>query len=351
MKILLVTFSDNSDHQDTMFGLYEQLQKKEDATLLVIKQPRVPFVKDENLWLVDCPKRPGICKKTFDVLTLAKLIFKIRKEKFDVIYFESLHLWNLPIMLCSKRKTRIYHCIHEVIPHEGDSQVKMVEIMNRALIQLTDIIVLHNKTYINDLKKKYNVQSERVKYLELWRRYPAYTEPVCSGKVLFFGRINPYKGADNLVEIAKLCPTVIFRVVGRVDSQMEGIVRELEKCENVELKTGYVSDQEMKEEFVGADWVIVPYNSASQSGVIIDAYKYSRPVIAFDVGAISEQVRNSVSGYLVKARNNKEFAKTVRDVQNMSKIKYVDMSVKAYEYGKEKYAAEGAVNRFLRIIQ
>lgn len=351
MKILLVTFSDNADHQDTMIGLYEQLQKRADVTLIVIKQPKVPFVQDKKLWLVDCPKRPGICKKTFDVLTLAKLIFKIRKEKFDVIYFESLHLWNLPIMFFSKRKTRIYHCIHEVIPHEGDSQVKMVEIMNRALIQFADVIVLHNKTYINDLKKKYNVQSERVKYLELWRRYPAYTEPVCSGKVLFFGRINPYKGADNLVEIAKLCPTVVFRVVGRVDPQMDGIVHELEKCKNVELKTGYVSDQEMKEEFVGADWVIVPYNSASQSGVIIDAYKYSRPVIAFDVGAIPEQVWDGESGYLVKSGDNKNFAKVVQDVQSMPKAIYAHMSIRAYEYGKEKYAAEGAVERFLKMIQ
>lgn len=351
MKILLVTFSDNADHQDTMLGLFEQIQKKADATLIVIKQPKVPFVKNEKLWLVDCPKRPGICLKTFDVLTLARLIVKIRKEHFDAIYLESLHMWNLPIMLFLNRNTKIYHCIHEVIPHEGDSQVKMVEKMNQVLIRLTDFIVLHNKTYINDLEQKYNVRPERIKYLELWRRYPQYIEPTYSGKFLFFGRINPYKGADNLLEIAKYCPTARFRVVGRVDPQMDGIMRELEKCENVELKTGYVSDQEMKEEFVGADWIIVPYNSASQSGVIIDAYKYSRPVIAFDVGAVSEQVQDGVSGYLVNSGDNKAFAKSIQNAQNMCRVSYAHLSVKAYEYGKEKYAADGAVERFLRMVE
>ena len=57
----------------------------------------------------------------------------------------------------------------------------------------------------------------------------------------------------------------------------------------------------MREAFVNCDWVIVPYNSASQSGIIIDAYKYSRPVIAFAVGAIPEQVDANKSGYLVTA--------------------------------------------------
>ena len=29
-KVLLVTFSDNADHQDTLFGMYEEMQKRSD---------------------------------------------------------------------------------------------------------------------------------------------------------------------------------------------------------------------------------------------------------------------------------------------------------------------------------
>lgn len=41
MKILLVTFSDNADHQDTTFGMYEALRNDDDieAFLLAIKTP------------------------------------------------------------------------------------------------------------------------------------------------------------------------------------------------------------------------------------------------------------------------------------------------------------------------
>lgn len=37
----------------------------------------------------------------------------------------------------------------------------------------------------------------------MWRRFPRYTEPRYSRRALFFGRMNPYKGVDNLLEIAK----------------------------------------------------------------------------------------------------------------------------------------------------
>lgn len=350
-KILLVSFSDNADHQDTIFGLYEALEDegKQDVYLLAIKTPKVALRRSSHTWLVDCPERPGITKKTFNIFLLSSLIKKIRKEKFDVIYFESLHVWNLPIMMFSGSACT-YQVIHEVIPHEGDKQVKMVDLMNKAVVKLSDHIVLRNKKYIDELIKRYGIEKGRVHFLELWRRFPKFTEPRYTKRVLFFGRINPYKGVDNLLEIAKLCPKIHFDVIGRVDPQMQSIVDELKKLPNVFLNNNYVSDDEMKEAFINADWVILPYNSASQSGVIIDAYKYSRPVIAFDVGAISEQIDALKSGYLVKVGNNKNFADKLKEVINISTEEYNAMSGYAYQYGSKKYAASGAVWRFVMLF-
>lgn len=351
MKVLLVTFSDNADHQDTLFGLYEQLVNVYDTYLLAIKQPKVQIQITDHTWLVDCPKRPGIEKKTFDLITLHKIIRRIKKEHFDVIYFESLHVWNVAIMLSLGKKVKKYHVIHEVIPHDGDKQVKGVDFMNKVLCKTADTIVLRNQKYVSDMINEYKINPERVKYLELWRRFPEFTEPVYSGHVLFFGRINPYKGVDNLLEIVRMCPNIEFDVVGRVDPQMEKIVNELCKEKNVHLNNEYVTDEEMKNAFVNCDWAIVPYNSASQSGIIIDAYKYSRPVIAFNVGAIAEQVDDNNSGYLIKATDNSAFANKLKQVVEMPKDAYYEMCSYAYKYGSNKYAASGAVERFCNLIE
>ncbi len=349
MKILLVTFSDNADHQDTLFGLYEHIKDKYDTFLLAIKDPKVELEVSDHTWLVDCPKRPGVTKKTFDLPLLLSIIKRIRKEHFDVIYFESLHTWNLPIMMMSGG-AKTYQVIHEVIPHEGDRQVRMVDLMNKAVVKLSDIIVLRNKTYIDEMQKRYKISADRIKYLELWRRYPEYTMPRYTGKALFFGRINPYKGADNLLKIAQLCPEVEFNVVGRVDPLTESIVSELSKCRNVTLNNDYVSDRVMEEAFIDCDWVIVPYNSASQSGIIIDAYKYSRPVIAFSVGAIPEQIDDGKSGYLIEKGDNEAFAQRLRTAVLMDRADYDEISRYAYSYGCKKYAVEGAVERFSEMI-
>lgn len=353
MKVLLVTFSDNADHQDTLFGLYEELigNTDIDAYLMGIKTPKVALKTSDHTWLVDCPKRPGIERKTFDLATLNSIIRRIKKEKFDAIYFESLHVWNVAICLAAGKKVRTYQVIHEVIPHEGDSQVKGVDFMNKVICKTVDTIVLRNQKYVQNMIDQYHVDPSRVKYLELWRRYPKYTPPVHSHRVLFFGRINPYKGVDNLLKIVRLCPEIDFDVVGRVDSQIEAIVNELAKEKNAHLNNGYVSDDEMRDAFVNADWAIVPYNSASQSGVIIDAYKYSRPVIAFDVGAISEQVEDGKSGYLVEAGNIERFAASLRKAVQMPAEEYEPMCQRAYEYGTVKYAVSGAVSRFRHLIE
>lgn len=351
-KVLLVTFSDNADHQDTLFGIYEEIRKRKDwkVYLLCIKTPKVEVQQSDQTWLVDCPERPGVTPKTFNFPLLLSIVHRIRKEHFKFIYFESLHTWNLPIMMMAG-KAKTYQVIHEVIPHEGDSQVKMVDLMNKAVVKFADMIVLRNKTYIQDMVECYGISADRVKYLELWRRYPRYTAPAHSGRVLFFGRINPYKGVDNLLEIVRLCPEIQFDVIGRVDSQMQDIIVQLAKEKNVKLNNDYVTDAEMREAFINCDWVIVPYNSASQSGIIIDAYKYSRPVIAFAVGAIPEQVDPDKSGYLVEAGDNKKFADKLKEVAKMHTIEYDAMSRYAYQYGSKKYATSDAVERFVKLFE
>lgn len=349
-KILLITFSDNADHQDTTFGLFEQFNDEDEVYLMCIKDTKVFLERSNKVWYVDCPKRPGITKKTFNLFYLYQIIKKIRKENFDVVFFESLHIWNIPIMMFSKKRTKKIHVIHEVIPHEGDSQEKMVHLMNKVICKFADIIVLCNRTYIQTMIDRYGISSKKVRFLELWRRYPGYTSPSFSKKVLFFGRMNPYKGIDNLLEIVKMCPKIQFDVVGKVDPQISGIVDALKKEKNVNIQTGYVTDEEMKKYFINDDWIIVPYNTASQSGVIIDAYKYSRPVIAYDVGAISEQVENGKSGYLIKEKDNETFSAQLNKCINMDKEEYYALTKSSYNFGLGKYSTKFVKDRFMDLI-
>ena len=354
MKVLLVTFSDNADHQDITFGMFESLFKAQrsdcEAWAMGINSPKVSVMNTPRTHLVDCPKRPGIEKKTFNLKELNGIISWINKRHFDVIFFETLHVWNLAIMIRCHKKTKIFQMIHDLIPHEGDKQAKSVDLMNRAVCKMADYIVLANQKYVPKVTEIYGVDSSRVRYVDMWRRFPTYTEPKFTKRALFFGRMNPYKGVDNLLEIVKLCPDVQFDAVGRVDPLVQEQVDQLNAQPNVTMNNGYVADDEMAEAFINADWIVLPYNSATQSGVVIDAYRYGRPCIAFNVGAITEQVKEGTSGYLIEPGNNKAFAKKLREAVQMDEKTYEKFSRSSYDYGFMKYATDSAIQRFIELI-
>jgi glycosyltransferase involved in cell wall biosynthesis len=354
LKLLLVTFSDNADHQDITFGMYESLLKAKmpdvDVWVMGIREPKVSVTRTSHTKLVDCPKRPGIEKKTFDLKTLNRIIGWINRQHFDVIFFETLHVWNLAIMVRCHKGTKIFQMIHDLIPHQGDKQEKRVNLMNKAVCKLADYIVLANRKYVPKVTELYKVPKSRVRYVDMWRRFPEYTEPRFTKRVLFFGRMNPYKGVDNLLKIAKLCPEIHFDVVGRVDSQVQRDVDELKAMPNVSMNNGYVSDEEMSHAFINADWILLPYNTATQSGVVIDGYRYGRPSIAFNVGAISEQIEDGKSGFLIKTGDCTAFAEKLKTLISMSEEDFAQLSRDAYDFGVKKYSATGAIDRFINII-
>ena len=353
-KVLLVTFSDNSDHQDITFGLFESLYRDKHSGISVwvmgINSPRVPVLNTPHTHLVDCPRRPGIERKTFDLKTLWSIIRWINKENFDIIFFETLHVWNLAIMMFCHKKKHIYQMIHDLIPHAGDKQEKSVHLMNKVVCKMADYIVLANQKFIPAVTKIYGVEIDRVRFIDMWRRFPKYTRPLYTKRALFFGRLNPYKGIDNLLEIVKLCPEIQFDVVGRADPQVQELLEQIKRLPNVTMNNGYVTDEEMAKAFIQADWIILPYNSATQSGVVIDGYRYGRPCIAFRVGAITEQVIDGKSGFLISPGDNHAFAKKLSEAVKMNQESYGILSRASYEFGIEKYSATGAVHRFIKLI-
>ena len=345
-----MTFSDISDHQDKVVSLYDEMKKKYSTYLMVADDVQVPVERTDKTWLVKCPKRPGICKGTFDAPALMSVLRRIRKEKFDVIFFETLHVWNLPILLLAGKNTTTYQMIHDVIPHSGDSGAKMVDLMNKTVCKIADNIIICNEKYKNALCDRYHISEKRVFSTPLWEKFPEYNYVKRTGKVLFFGRLNPYKGVNNLLKLVDLCPEISFDVIGKADPQVQNIIDELKTKKNVTLNNEYVKEEEIQGIFENSDWILLPYNSATQSGIVLDSYKFSKPVLAFEVGAISEQVVDGVSGYLITPGDVMKFAEKLKDLMKMTDDDYEKICYSAYKYGYDNFAITSTVDRFVSIF-
>jgi len=135
--------------------------------------------------------------------------------------------------------------------------------------------------------------------------------------LLFFGYIRPYKGLDTLLEalphVLQHHPVTLL-VVGE---SYEGIAHYVERTKKlgiadaVVLHTQYVPNDSVSMYFSACDVVVLPYRSATQSGIVQIAYQFGRPVIATDVGGLAEVVLHEKTGLIVPPDNPPALAQAI----------------------------------------
>lgn len=346
-KLCLISFSNNADYQDIIYCMFDELKDKYEVYTIGIESPKCTFAPHtaKNYYYL-CPLRPGITKGTFRIGEILKMAKMIKKEKITHLFFESQHLWNAFLMLLCPKQVKIV-VVHDVIPHDGN---KAMTLSNYVTSRMADYVVIHNKKYREDLCKRYKVNNNKIKYLEFWKNFPG--EKKCGNSRVFlcFGRIRRYKGIQQLIDVIKLLPGIHFRIVGEPDEESMPLVDELKTLSNAEVCDREVTNEELQIEFENADWVLLPYSAATQSGVIMDAYRFSCPVIAFDVGAISEQIIDGETGYLVDAGNIAAFAKAIKKAAALNKEETETMAHNAYTYGYGKYSVNKRAEQFANLI-
>ena len=80
----------------------------------------------------------------------------------------------------------------------------------------------------------------------------------------------------------------------------EGIIAKYGLQQRVHLFTDFIPNEEVKRYFSAADCVVLPYRSATQSGITQVAYHFERGMIATRVGGLPEAVPDGRTGITCK---------------------------------------------------
>ncbi len=137
--------------------------------------------------------------------------------------------------------------------------------------------------------------------------------------VLFFGFIKPYKGVTHLIAAtpalkARYGGSIRVLVVGDIYGAREpyfDLVAKLGVGDVLEIKDGFVPDETVEAYFCAADVVVLPYVSATQSGIVQIAYNYDKPVVTTSVGGLPEVVVDGETGFLVPPGDPDALARAV----------------------------------------
>jgi glycosyltransferase involved in cell wall biosynthesis len=118
---------------------------------------------------------------------------------------------------------------------------------------------------------------------------------------LMFGQLRADKGLGDLVEAMRRLPTLHLLIGGQDLGALSALAEQLHSRElagRVTIREGYLDMGAAAELFAAADTVSLPYPSASQSGVLLLAYGFHRPVVIYPVGGLVEAVIDGETGWI-----------------------------------------------------
>jgi len=120
--------------------------------------------------------------------------------------------------------------------------------------------------------------------------------------LLFFGRINEYKGlavfVDAVIALRRQGIPAVGIVAGR-GADLEKHKDEMSNTGYFDIRDRYIASKEIPRLFGEAGVVVLPYIEGTQSGVAAMAIGYGRPIVASAVGSLPELVRHGENGLLV----------------------------------------------------
>jgi glycosyltransferase involved in cell wall biosynthesis len=134
--------------------------------------------------------------------------------------------------------------------------------------------------------------------------------------ILFFGFIRDYKGLDLLIDaMSKLNNEHILVIAGEVYGSFEKYFQQIEKLgvkNKIVQHVRYINDDEVPLFFSAADVCVLPYKSATQSGITSIAYHFDLPLIATNVGGLQESIHHNKTGLIINSPYSNLIAEAIQ---------------------------------------
>lgn len=346
MKIALVSFG----YSDSIIPLFKHLKykaieidlifcyslnRKSDSILnFTDKKISTGFLSEDKIKEI-LPE--GIKKYLSDISSVKFFVFhnlKLRSFKnfllslslvkklktYNIIHFNGSN-GILSLLIFLLRKKKLVFTIHDIHSHSGEkARFNFAEKLNKFLIKSKYPLIVQNKLDYKYLNQKYPKISEKFKFipfgvLDIFREFKTLTNETPLSDLLFFGRISQYKGIEYLLDAIRglnsqgiMLKTII---AGQGDTYFKK--DDLGKL-GVKLINRYIPNEELVALIEGTKIVICPYTDATQSGVVMTAFAFNKPVIASDVGNFHEIVKDGITGFLVRPKDSDALALKIAQI-------------------------------------
>ena len=258
-----------------------------------------------------------------------------------------------------KKKSKVISILDNVVPHEkrpgDDALIRYFLKQNHGFIAMSEKVRNDLHTYLPHAPCILHPHP-------LYDHFGALADPVLSRKllgvpegkkvILFFGFIRDYKGLDILINaFSSLDERYVLLIAGEVYGDFapyEKLIRESGAGDRIIQHVRYINDGEVPQFFAAADVCVLPYKSATQSGITSIAFHFEKPVIATDVGGLKETIIHGETGLIAAKPDAELIAAEIR--------RYFDEGMQtkmltALRANKEKLSWSGLADRIVHFSE
>lgn len=238
----------------------------------------------------------------------------INGEKYQVVHYNGISGFMLYFKMFLKVKKNIW-TLHDYLPHTGEENPKGM-IFQKLLMKFDFEYIQHYSWLRNKFIEYYKCSHDKVHHVysgsfEVFRSFQPKFILEEKNYILFFGRISPYKGLDFLLNSFMLLldknPNRVYKLVIAGNGFYKNNLIKILK-NNIIFLNRYIGNEELVGLIKNCAFVVVPYSDSTHSAVVMTAYAFNKPVVATDVGGLSEVIVHNETGYLVRYGDEKQFA-------------------------------------------
>jgi glycosyltransferase involved in cell wall biosynthesis len=223
----------------------------------------------------------------------------VRAVEPDIIHVQtSIARWLDPVVMrWSRRRCPVVLTVHDPVPLDGDAREGHLE---RRRWSAADGLIVHERRGADIVGRHvpgvpvFVIPADLTggpTHLDRRLARQRLNWPPLTPTVLMLGLIRPYKGLDLLAaawpQVMAIYPQSRLIVAGPQTDDVPG-VEDLRHQVGVDVRIGWLSDEEVDLWAAAADLFLLPYTKASHSGVLHRAVANATPVLASP--ALSEEV-------------------------------------------------------------
>jgi glycosyltransferase involved in cell wall biosynthesis len=270
-----------------------------------------------RVYLIRAPRM----RNPFSLATYSRLRKIIRDDGVDVVHILAgpHELW-LAVLACILRALPVTGTMIVPKPNVGENIPPFLSrFINRLLAFGSDMVIVNGKDQVRFVQDQYCMPANQVTFVPLNARTIVVKRPVLRiveepATILFFGAARIHKGLEYLVR----AQPIVSRQIPFLRILISARGEELQRCRQMiedeskfEIHEDYISAEGMADLFQRASLVVLPYLSASTSGVLMKAYSFGKPVVATKVGCLPEYVEDNITGVLVDPADSEQLAEAI----------------------------------------